>query len=189
MIRRGDLGQPVTRESLVAEWGGGAAGRKALARRMARIKPDAKLPKKGSKARTRYETAMRGLQRSERGINQRTGLPKQFRPNAKAQASIERIVKRERKRREPAEAARGEAAGGRMTASARLTFYPFGHRKHESRLRDFEFSITPAEWRAIMRDERRGRDGALVKAMLRSKNIPENAGAAVTNIRWDFTAN
>jgi hypothetical protein len=169
----GRAGAQVTRESLIGAWGGGSKGRAGLARRMAGVKPDVKLPRKGSKARKRYDAAMRGLQRAEGGVNPRTGLPKQTRTGAKkTQARIERIVKRERSRAQTPEENRLQTRGGRFVGKAMVQI------SRSKKTRDFSFSLNAAEWSRIIRDARKGKDAALKNAMLRAADL-DGIGHAV----------
>jgi len=131
-----------SRDELIESWGGGRQGRVALARRLAGLKGEGKLPKKGSKARHRYDAAMRALQRQAGGINPKTGQPRQTRAGSKTiNRRIERLAAKERRTRQER---RMRDKGLRVNVHVR-----FQVSEDRPREKDFDAYISGEQWQEI----------------------------------------
>lgn len=168
-----------TRAAIIEAGGGRGKGRARLARRMAGISLDGRLPAKGTDARRRYDAAMRALQRAEPGINPRTGQPKQTRSGSKAtNRRVEEIIRQER--RGVRDERRLQVAGGRIVIVATVKI------SRDERERDFDVDLSNVEWSRVINTVQQGNvDDAvedLSQMILYAYELDE-LGAEITNVR------
>lgn len=172
-----------SRDELIESLGGGREGRTALARRLAGLKREGALPRKGTKARHRYDAAMRALQRQAGGINPRTGQPRQTRAGNKAiNRRIERLASNERRRREREQ---------RSKKGVRVNVRAIVRISADRRPRDFDLFISASDWNAIMdlmdSGEYDDAAGSLEELILFSRDM-DDLGAEIEDVTGQITS-